>query len=137
MTLAGLLEIADREFQAISDEHERIRSDARRLIRANRLEEVEIAPDALKAYLDRKLGPDGRMADWSYGWTARLLIALGFANLEQVDECISSYDDDQVSRALYGSRMGQLQRFEDMLLVAMGEEYIKRHLWSGREDLGF
>src|SRR5262249_23133168 len=42
MTLAGLLEIADREFQAIQNEDEQIRQEARRSVQAGRLEEVEI-----------------------------------------------------------------------------------------------
>jgi putative GTP pyrophosphokinase len=133
MSLAGMLEIADREFQAIADEDRRIRTDARRLINAGRLEEVELTPDALKAFLDRTFGPDGRMSDWSYGWTTRLLKHLGFENLRQIRECIGPYDDDAISRARWGSRQGQLSRFEDVLLVSMGRNYIERHPWSRDE----
>jgi putative GTP pyrophosphokinase len=127
MALAGMLEIADREFQAIADEDRQIRTDARRLIAEERLDEVEITPDALKAYLDQEFGPDGRMADWSYGWTTRLLKQLGFKNLQQLHEAVSPYDDDAVSRAHWGSRLGQLSRLESVLLLSMGPTYIERH----------
>jgi putative GTP pyrophosphokinase len=120
LSLAGVVEVADREFQAISGEDERIRSDVTRLVGQNRLDEVELTPQSLKVYLDKKYGPDLRMSDWSYGYAARVCKRLGFSNLAEVDEAISPYDDDQVSRALWGSRQGQLQRFEDVLRAAFG-----------------
>lgn len=133
-SLAGLLEIADREFQAISTEDQRGKTDARRLVAAGQIDRVEVTPDALKAYLDAKYGPDGRMAEWSYDWTARLLRRLGFASIGEVDSAISPYDDNLISRVLWGARQGQLTRFEDVLLAAMGEEFIERHPWTQGSD---
>jgi ppGpp synthetase/RelA/SpoT-type nucleotidyltranferase len=126
-SLAGLLEIADREFQAISDEDRRARNDARRLVAQGNLDGVEVTSDALKAYLDVRLGPDGRMTDFSYAYTTRLLRRLGFENLGQVRDALGDYDDDQISRTMWGSRQGQLSRFEDTLLVSMGDAYLDRH----------
>ena len=40
------------------------------------------------------------------------------------------YDYDAVSRALWGSRQGQLTRFESILIAGMGESYLRQ---SGRE----
>jgi ppGpp synthetase/RelA/SpoT-type nucleotidyltranferase len=130
LSLAGLIEIADREFQAIQDEDEKLRQAARTSIREGRLETVEITPDALKAYLDRKLGPDGRMARFSYDWTARMLRRMGFSNFQQIDQCIRGYDDDAISRKLWGFRQGQISRFELQLLAAMGENFITGHPWT-------
>jgi putative GTP pyrophosphokinase len=130
MSLAGMLEIADREFQAIQDEDERLRRRARQSVREGKLEEVEITPDALKTYLDRRLGPDGRMTDFSYQFTASQLRKIGFTDFRQVDECISTYDDDQLSGVLWNSRQGQISRFEYQLLAGMGENYIKFHPWG-------
>jgi hypothetical protein len=127
MSLAGILEMADREFQGIQDEDERLREAARASVQQGKLEDVEITPDALKAYLDAKLGPDGRMTAYSYDWTARLLLRLGFSNFRQIEECIAPYDDDRVSRAADATRQGQVTRFETQLLVAMGERFIKIH----------
>lgn len=134
MSLAGLFEIADREFQAIQDEDEQIRQTARKSVQENKLESVEITPDALKTYVDKKLGADGRMKDWSYQWTAKVLHKLGFTNFSQIDECIKGYDDDALSRIIYGNRSGQLTRFEFLLLAGMGGNYIKRHPWSKETD---
>ena len=129
-SLAGLIEIADREFQAIEDEDRAIREDARRNLREGRLGVIEITPDSLQAYLDLKYGSDGRMRDWSYEWEAKFLRRLGFANLAQVDECIRGYDDDLLSRILYGSRRGQVARFESVLLASMGENLPRAHPWA-------
>jgi len=133
MSLAGVLEIADREFQAIQDYDESIRTKARKSVQEGKLEQVEITPDALKTYLDKKLGADRRMTDFSYQWTAKLLRNLGFSNLEQVEECIRSFDDDELGRILWGTRQGQLTRFEDLLLAGMGENYFKFHSWKTQD----
>ncbi len=130
MSLAGMLEIADREFQAIQDEDESLRIEARQSVRKGKLEKVEITPDALKAYLDNKLGPDGRMTDFSYQFTARLLRRIGFSDFREIEECIGGYDDDHLSRILWSTRQGQITRFEYQLLAGMGENYIKYHQWS-------
>jgi ppGpp synthetase/RelA/SpoT-type nucleotidyltranferase len=130
MALAGLLEIADREFQAIQDADRQLTQEARSRVAGGQLDTVEITPDALKAFLDKRIGSDGRISEVSYNWTARLLRRLGFRTLEQVERCIRPYDDDRVSRAASGSRQGQTSRFEDMLLAGMGERFITEHLWA-------
>jgi hypothetical protein len=131
MALAGMLEIADREFQAIQNADKQLTQEARSRVEGGQLSQVEITPDALKAFLDKKLGVDGRMSEFSYDWTARLLKRLGFRTLEQVEQCISGYDDDRLSRIASGSRLGQTARFEYMLLAGMGEHYIRRHTFAG------
>jgi len=103
-------------------------------VEAGQFGSVEITPDALKSYLDRKLQPDGRMSDYSYEFTARLLRQLGFMNFQQIDEAISGYDDDRLSRLVSGARQGQLSRFETMVLAAMGEDFIRRHLFRSYPD---
>jgi hypothetical protein len=135
-SLAGLLEMADREFQAIQDEDRRLRTSARNLVSEGQLGGVEITPDSLKTYLDRKLGPDGRISEWQYDWTAKLLKRLGFKTLEEAEECVRGYDDDRLSRILWGTRHGQIARFEYMLMAAMGEHYVQRHTFAGYEWFG-
>lgn len=127
MALAGPLEIADREFQAVQLEDETLRLQARTSVQEGRLEQVEITGDALKAYLDKTLGADWRIAKWSYEYMARLLRRLGFSNFQQIADCLAPYNDDSLSRLLHGTRQGQLTRFEDMLLAAMGDRFIERH----------
>ena len=130
--LAGLIEIADREFQAIASEDLAIKAQAQIDIDSGQLDQVEITRDSLKKYIDKKYGPDGRMREWSYDWAVRLPRSLGFANLAEVDECISGYNDDTISRALVGSRQGQLTRFEYVLLASMGYYYGMAHPWSAQ-----
>lgn len=125
MALAGLLEIADREFQAVQEEDERLRVEARASVEAGRLSDVEITGDALKAYLDKKIGPDGRMAKWTYEYTARMLRQLGFVDFEQINQCVAPYDHDALSRAVDGTRQGQLSRFENMIQAALGESFVE------------
>jgi len=127
MALAGLLEIADREFQSIQDADRDLTERAETLIAKGELNQVEITPSALKIYLDQKLGADGRMSSFSYDWTAQSLLRLGFNTLEEVEKCVQPYNDDQLSRLIDGGRQGQLTRFEYMLLAGMGSGFIDRH----------
>ena len=130
MTLAGLLEIADREFEAIQKEDASLRANARTLIEAGRLTEVELTSDALRSYLDVHLGSDDRISDYTYDWTTKILRSAGFQNLGQVDECISGLDDDKLSHIALGGRRGQVSRFEVLLAASMGENFLKAHPWS-------
>lgn len=129
--LAGLIEIADREFQAIDDENRAIQLEARRKIDlGDDLEKVEITADSVRAFLDKNYGADGRMSDFSYRWIARLLLDLGFVDLAEVEAAIQEYSDDHISRVAYGWRQGQLTRFETVLLASMGEAFILAHSWA-------
>ncbi len=130
IALAGLLEIADREFQAIQDADNSLREEARVSVQRGNLKEVEITPDALQTYLNKNLGSDLRISTFSYEWMSQVLLELGFTNLSQVQRCIAPYADIDISRIISGTRQGQLVRFEQMLLAGMGEEFIKRHSWN-------
>jgi len=127
MALAGLLEIADREFQAIQDEDRVLKTSAREKVDAGNLGGVEITPDALKLFLDKKLGPDYRISEGSYDWSTRMLKRLGFHDLKQVETAIEPYDGDHLNTIIGGSRQGQLTRFELMLMAALGERFIENH----------
>lgn len=130
MALAGMLEIADREFQAIDDADRELEQNAERNVQSGNLAAVEITPKAVKSFLDKFLGSDGRMSDYSYDWEARLLKALGFRDLEEVRKAIVPYNDHQLSVIAEGSRQGQISRFEFMLLAALGDVFTERHPWK-------
>ncbi|MEV7345069.1 hypothetical protein [Streptomyces sp. NPDC093544] len=130
MALAGALEIADREFQAIAKTDKKLRAAALQSVAEDRLSGVEITPEALKAYLDKEYGVDGRMSDWSYAYAVRLLKSFGFIDLNELSEFLAGFNDDQISRTLHGSRQGQLTRFEDVLMVGSGREFLRRHPWA-------
>lgn len=136
MALAGLLEIADREFQAIQDDDRTMNLAAATLIQQGKLDEVEVAPNALKLYLDRKLGPDGRMTDFSYEWAVNFLKGLGFRTLAQIEKSIEKYDPNKINAVLSQKKQGQLTRFENLLLASLGEKYIERHRFAGESWFG-
>ena len=124
MALAGVLEIADREFQAIEDEDTQLKQDARTSVEKGVLGQVEITADALLSYLYRKVGSDTPISGLSSEYLAQVLRRLGFTTIEQVDACIKGYDDDQFSRL--SRRRGSFARFEDMLLAGMGPVFAER-----------
>ncbi|WP_441293061.1 hypothetical protein ACSRUE_06010 [Sorangium sp. KYC3313] len=66
MSIAGMLEIADREFQAIQDADRILTDEARSRVEEGQLDQVEVTPDSVKAFLDKRLGRDGRISDFSY-----------------------------------------------------------------------
>jgi len=135
MALAGLLEMADREFEAIQLDYDAVRANALSAIVEGRLGEVEVTPDSLRSYLDVRLGPDDRISDYSYEWTTKTLRNMGSQNLAQVDECIKDFDDDKCSRIALRGRSGQLSRFEVQLAASMGENFISGHPWSARDPV--
>ncbi len=129
VTLAGLLEVADREFQSIQDRDQQLRNEANASIGAGRFAGVEITPASLKAYLDRRFGSDGRMSQWSYDFATRIVKAIDIATIEELDAAIVDFDDTEASRAVQGSRVGQVSRFEHVLLAAFGDRYAQKHPW--------
>jgi putative GTP pyrophosphokinase len=131
VALAGMLEIADREFQAIDDTNRTLENTAKEKVQTGDLSGAEITPKALKLFLDRRLGPDGRMSERSYDWTAGLLKTLGFHDLKEVEAAISPFGDGhKLCRALHDTKQGQLYRFEQMILAALGEQWVARHPWA-------
>lgn len=126
MALAGLLEIADREFQAIQNEDESLKQKARTSVERGQLDQVEITADALRSYLDSRIGEDARISEFSYEYMARILRGLGFKTIDQVEACIEGYDADQLDGIRWRWRQGPITRFEQMLLVGMGEVFVER-----------
>ena len=126
MALAGLLEIADREFQAIQDEDNRLKMQARSSVEEGSLDQVEITADALRSYIEKRIGEDARHSDYSYEYTARMLHRLGFKTFDQVERCSEGYNDDELSRISWGRRQGSISRLEDMLLAGMGSVFVER-----------
>lgn len=130
MSLAGMLEVADREFEAIQDADKKLSAVAQAQVAKGRLAGVEITPRSLKAFLDKSFGPDGRLSDWSYEFASNNLKRMGFVDLKQVEAAIEPYNDDDVSRIIEGTRIGQVGRFEHVILAALGEKFIEHHPWN-------
>ena len=126
MALASLLEIADREFQAIQDDDEKLKEQARTSVEEGVFDQIEITANALQSYLDGRIGSDARTTDFSYEYMAKVLLNLGFTTIRQVDACIKGYDGDQLTRVRWKWRQGLLTRFEAMLLAGMGSVFVER-----------
>jgi putative GTP pyrophosphokinase len=126
ITLAGLLEVADHEFQTIQDLDAARQKESQTSVSKGNLNKVEITPSALKTYLDQRMGSDARVSNYSYEIMARRLKRIGFLDLSQVDECIKGYSDEKISHIFYDIRQGQLTRFDDLLLAGMGESYLQK-----------
>jgi ppGpp synthetase/RelA/SpoT-type nucleotidyltranferase len=129
ITLAGLLEIADREFQAIQDLDARLREIATQQLSTGDAAQVVITAASLKTYLDQRFGSDARHTAFSYEWMTKIVLSLGFTTFGQIDELIQDLDPDDVSLRYYGNRQSQLTRFELTLLAAMKDDFIARHPW--------
>ncbi|TMC02332.1 MAG: hypothetical protein E6J41_30360 [Chloroflexi bacterium] len=127
LAVAGMLEIADREFQAIQEEVQHRRRVATEAVVKGRLDRAELTSGALRSYLDSRLGAARRVGESNYEVWVGVLRELRFTSLQQVDDCIDELDDAAISKAIWGSRRGQLARFEGLLLAGMGEYYIDHH----------
>ena len=125
--LAGLLEIADNEFQRIKDENKSKLSISYNSIEKGLLDDVEITRYTLKYFLDKHLGSDERVSDFNYGWYVDLLKKLGFRNFKQINECVSGFDGGELSIIAYGTRQGQIAKFRYMLLAGMGDDFITEY----------
>jgi len=127
MAVAGMLEIVDREFQAIQDEVRLRRRVATESVERGRLDRAALTSETLRSYLDTRLGADRRVSESNYEVWVGVLRELGFTSVQQVDDCIDDLDDMAISRDVWGSKRSQLQRFEGLLLAGMGEYYIEHH----------
>ncbi|MBA3940257.1 MAG: hypothetical protein C0520_03500 [Sphingopyxis sp.] len=133
MSLAGMLEVADREFEAIQNADRELSNIVEDQVKVGDLSGLELTSRSLKSFLDQRLGPDGRMSDWSYEWQTRMLKKLGFSDLEQIENAIDPYDDNKLSKIADGTRVGQIGRFDRVLLAALGEKFIERHPWNDED----
>ncbi|HEY3421438.1 MAG TPA: hypothetical protein VGK23_12880 [Methanomassiliicoccales archaeon] len=127
--LAKVLNNADDEFQDIQKTDDILRTTARASVKLGDYDQVEITPDSLRTYLNKRFGSENTNIDIFYDQETDVLHYLGFSNLGQVEECIKGNDNDKISRLLNSGRLidNQKVRFEDALIAAMGESYLKDH----------
>jgi putative GTP pyrophosphokinase len=125
--MAWMLEVVDSSFQEIQDVVQERRRLATESVETGRLDQAALTPDALRSYLDIRMGSDRRVGDSNYEAWVGVLRELGFDSISQVDQCIDGLDDMAISRNIWGSKRGQLQRFEGLLLAGMGDYYIQHH----------
>jgi putative GTP pyrophosphokinase len=134
--LAGAIELADQQFQLLADTDRVLREEALANVNDGKYSKVEIKVDSVRAYLADKFGTDGPDTDAAYEWTVRVLGALGFSDLADVNSCVKKVDAGQVSRTVDGpQRPDHIGQLESVLLAGMGENYICGHPWARNEQL--
>lgn len=133
LNLAGLLEIADREFETIQREDERLRQEAEEKIAADNPRGVPITGPNLKLFLDKHMNPDARVSSWLYTFVARIAVAMGFDTLEQLIPAIESFDEQFASEHQWKSRPSPPSVLECMLFQYAPDRYLETHPWAKDE----
>lgn len=118
---AGLLELADREFETIRD---RLREGMAGRTPAAGAADLRIGDQELAAFLAGRF-PD---AGWSrtdhYTWMAGLLAELGVTSLRELAGALPAGDSAIADRMNYRYPPGAVRRLDDALLFVFGERYL-------------
>jgi len=128
---AGLLELADEEFEAI-----------RERLRGTTTEPEETAPDdpridpgELAAFLAGQYADAGWSRTDHYAWISGLLLELGITSLHELADVVRGSGEDLNARMGYRYPPGAVRRLDDALLATYGERYIALHGNAHRVDL--
>lgn len=130
---AGLLELADREFQLI---HDRMHAPTGEATPDADPLDPRIGDQELAAFLGRQY-PD---AGWSrtdhYTWMSGLLLELGITSLRELESILGAVDSAAITEQLgYKYPPGAVRRLDDALLVVFGARYPVLHGNAHRADL--
>jgi len=130
---AGLLELADREFEVIRD---RLRTPTVDGGPEPDASDPRIANQELAAFLAGHY-PD---ASWSrddhYSWMSGLLLELGITSLRELATLLPAVDSPAISdRMGYKYPPGAVRRLDDALLAVFGTRYLTLHGNAHRVDL--
>jgi ppGpp synthetase/RelA/SpoT-type nucleotidyltranferase len=122
---AGLLELADREFQLI---HDRMHAPSGDVTPDADPLDPRIGEAELAAFLGRKF-PD---AGWSrtdhYTWMSGLLLELGVTSLRELESLLGAVDSAAITERMgYKYPPGAVRRLDDALLVLFGSRYPLLH----------
>lgn len=130
---AGLLELADREFQVIRDQ---LRAEMAEVMPEADPSDPRIATEELAAFLNGQY-PD---AGWSrtdhYGWMSGLLLELGITSLRELGGLLGAVDTAAIAAQLgYKYPPGAVRRLDDALLAVFGDRYLRLRGNAHRENL--
>jgi len=130
LNLAGLLEIADREFETIQQEDERLRREAEEQIAADNPEGVPITGPNLQLFLDKHMNPDARVSPWLYTFIARIAMAMGFKTLDELVPVMGAFDEHFAASHQWRSRPSPPSVLECMLFQYAPDRYLASHPWG-------
>lgn len=130
---AGLLELADREFDEIRN----------RLREKMPPRDLEVDPDdprigtqELATFLARQFPDSGWSRTDHYTWISGLLLELGIVSLRELAGLLTSVDSAAIiERMGYRSPPGAVRRLDDALLAVFGDRYLALHGNAHRVEL--
>lgn len=118
---AGLLELADREFNEIRDRLQRGMES--RWIRGAHTTAID--PQELAAWLAGRYPEAGWSRTDHYEWIAALMLGLGITSLDELERALAEVDYETItSRMGYKYPPGAVRRLDDALLWAYGGDYV-------------
>ena len=130
---AGLLELADREFQTIRD---RLQAGfGTSGVDAHDELDPRIGAPELATFLAGRYSSAGWSRTDHYEWVSGLLLELGIASLDELSEVLRDIDSTAVTDAMgYRYPPGAVRRLDDDLLARFGEAYVALHGNAHRRD---
>jgi ppGpp synthetase/RelA/SpoT-type nucleotidyltranferase len=130
---AGLLELADREFEVIRDRmRERMAEEAP----AADADDPRIGNQELAAFLAGHYPDAGWSRDDHYTWISGLLLELGITSLRELAGLLPAVDSAAIAERMgYRYPPGAVRRLDDALLDQFGTRFVELHGNAHRVDL--
>ncbi|KRE63656.1 GTP pyrophosphokinase [Nostocoides sp. Soil756] len=123
---AGLLELADREFETIRDRLQVGLGDSH--VGAGDEHDPRIGARELATFLAGRYSSAGWSRTEHYEWISGLLLELGIASLEELGTTLRDVDSASVTAAMgYRYPPGAVRRLDDDLLSRFGDIYLALH----------
>ena len=130
---AGLLELADREFEVIRDRMRAPRPGAEPEADAT---DPRIGNQELATFLAGHYPEAGWSRTDHYTWMSGLLLELGITSLRELDGLLPAVDSPAITdRMGYKYPPGAVRRLDDALLAVFGPRYLALHGNAHRVDL--
>lgn len=129
---AGLLELADREFEVIRDRMREAMADRAPETDAN---DPRIGHEELAAFLAGHYPEAGWSRTDHYTWMSGLLLELGITSLRELAGLLPAVDSTAITdRMGYKYPPGVVRRLDDALLAVFGARYLGLHGNAHRVD---
>ncbi len=130
---AGLLELADREFEVIRDRlRERMTDEAPEAD----ADDPRIGHQDLSAFLAGHYPEAGWSRTDHYGWMSGLLLELGITSLRELAGLLPAVDSAALTERMgYRYPPGAVRRLDDALLAVFGGRYLALHGNAHRVEL--
>jgi predicted RNase H-like nuclease/ppGpp synthetase/RelA/SpoT-type nucleotidyltranferase len=130
---AGLLELADQEFETI---RQRLQQGLHAAAPDHVGDDPRISPRELAAFLAGQYADAGWSRTDHYTWISGLLLELGITSLDELGEVLRSVDSEALNERMdYRYPPGAVRRLDDALLAAYGDRYLALHGNDHREPL--